>query len=43
MNNNKLESVDEECDLGVNFTKDLKFSQHIAKRVNKANIMLVLI
>ena len=32
MNNNKLESVDEECDLGVNFTKDLKFSQHIASQ-----------
>ena len=43
MNNNKLESVDEECDLGVNFTKDLKFSQHIAKKVNKANSILALI
>ena len=43
MNDKKLESVDEECDLGVNFTRDLKFSQHIAKKVNKANSMLALI
>ena len=34
MHDKKLESVDEECDLGVNFTRDLKFSQHIAKKVN---------
>ena len=43
MNDKKLESVDEECDLGVNFTTDLKFSQHIAKKVNKADSMLALI
>ena len=43
MNDKKLESVDEECDLGVNFTRELKFSQHIAKKVNKANSMLALI
>ena len=43
MNDKKLESVDEECDLGVNFTRDLKFSQHIAKKVNKANSMLALV
>ena len=43
MNDKKLESVDEEFDLGVNFTRDLKFSQHIAKKVNKANNMLALI
>ena len=43
MNDKKLESVDEECDLGVNFTRDLKFSQHIAVKVNKANSMLALI
>ena len=43
MNDKKIESVDEECDLGVNFTRDLKFSQHIAKKVNKANSMLALI
>ena len=43
MNDKKLESVDEECDLGMNFTSDLKFSQHIAKKVNKANSMLALI
>ena len=43
MNNKNLESVDEECDLGVNFTRDLKFSQHIAKKINKAKSMLALI
>ena len=43
MNNKKLESVDEECDLGVSFTRDLKFSQHIAKKINKANSILALI
>ena len=29
MNNKKLYLVEEECDLVVTFTKDLKFSQHI--------------
>ena len=36
-NKKKQESVDEECDLDVSFTRDLKFSQHIAKKINKAN------
>ena len=39
----RLESVEEECGLGVNFTRDLKFSQHIAKKVNKAKSILALI
>ena len=43
MNNNRLEAVSEECDLGVLFTKNLKFSQHICKKTNKANSILVLI
>ena len=43
MNNKELESVDEECDLAVSFTRDLKFSQHIAKKINKANSILTLI
>ena len=43
MNNQKLQSVEEECDLGVTFSKDLKFSQHIAKKINKANSTLALI
>ena len=43
INDKKLESVDEECNLGVIFTRDLKFSQHIAKKFNKANSMLALI
>ena len=39
----KLESVDEECDLGMNFMRDLKFSQHITKKVNRANSMLAFV
>ena len=42
MNKTKLSLAEEECDLGVIFTKDLKFSQYISKR-NKANSVLALI
>ena len=35
--------MDEECDLGVSFNRDLKFGQHIAKKINKANSILALI
>ena len=38
MNNDNLESVNEECDLGVTFSTDLKF-----KKINKANSMLSLV
>lgn len=38
-----IDSVDEEKDLGVIFQQDLKFSSHIATKVNKANSMLSLI
>ena len=38
-----IESVEEEKDLGVIFQKDLKFSNHIASKVNKANSTLSLI
>ena len=43
MNNQQLESVEEECDLGVTFSRDLKFSEHIAKTINKANSIQALI
>ena len=35
-----IESVEEEKDLGVIFQKKLKFSNHIASKVNKANSTL---
>lgn len=38
-----IESVDEEKDLGVLFQQDLKFSNHISSKVNKANSVLSLI
>ena len=38
-----IESVEEEKDLGVIFQKDLKFSNHIASKVNKANSSLSLV
>ena len=38
-----IDSVDEEKDLGVIFQKDLKFGNHIATKVNKANSILSLI
>ena len=47
INNEQLESVEKECDLGVTFSRDLKFSEHITKKkkkkVNKANSILALI
>ena len=43
MNNQQLKPVEEECDLGVTFSRDLKFSRHIAKKINKANSILALI
>ena len=33
----KMETTKEEKDLGVTFTKDLKFSNHIARAANKGN------
>ena len=43
MNNKNLAPVEEECDLGVTFSKDLKLSQHISEKINKANSILALI
>ena len=43
MNNKNLTPVEEECDLGVTFSKDLKFSQHISKKINNVNSILALI
>ena len=43
MNFEDIESVSEVKDLGVNFQQDLKFSGHIAEKVNKANSVLSLI
>ena len=43
MNNKNLAPVEEECDLGMTFSKDLKFSQHLSKTINKANSILALI
>ena len=39
-NAHPLEAVDEEKDLGVIIDKDLTFSKHISKQVNKANQVL---
>ena len=38
-----LKSTEDECDLGVIFQKDLKFSKHIATKINKANSILSLL
>lgn len=43
MNNKTLSDTQEECDLGVIFEKDLKFSKHISTKINKANSILGLI
>ena len=43
MNFEDIDSVEEEKDLGVMFQQDLKFSNHIGRKVNKANSMLSLI
>ena len=43
MDGKVLKSADEECDLGVTFQKDLKFSKHIAVKINKANSILSLL
>lgn len=42
INNKNLAPVEEECDLGVTFSTDLKFSQHISKKINKANSTSIL-
>ena len=43
MGGKKLKTVEEECDLGVTFQRDLKFSSHISSKINKATSMLALI
>ena len=43
MNNKSLQATTEECDLGVLFERDLKFSKHISTKINKANSILALI
>ena len=43
MNTKPLKEADEECDLGVIFERDLKFSRHISTKINKANSILALI
>ena len=43
MNFEDIDSAEEEKDLGVIFQQDLKFSNHIATKVNKANSILSLI
>ena len=43
MNSEDIETAREEKDLGVIFQQDLKFSSHIAEKVNKANSVLSLI
>lgn len=43
MNNIDLQEVNEEKDLGIIFQNDLKFSQHISGKINKANSILGLI
>ena len=41
MNFEDIDTVEEEKDLGVVFQQDLKFSNHTATKVNKANSMLI--
>ncbi|MEW8548044.1 MAG: hypothetical protein AB2693_31460 [Candidatus Thiodiazotropha sp.] len=43
MNFEDIESASEEKDLGVIFQQDLKFSNHISTKINKANSVLSLI
>ena len=43
MNDVPINACTEECDLGVTFDRDLKFSKHISLKVNKANSILGLI
>ena len=43
LNFEDIETASEEKDLGVTFQQDLKFSGHIAEKVNKANSVLSLI
>ena len=43
LNFEDIETASEETDLGVTFQQDLKFSSHIAGKVNKANSTLSLI
>ena len=43
LNFEDIETASEETDLGVAFQHDLKFSSHIAEKVNKANSTLSLI
>ena len=43
MQGRELSKVEEECDLGVIFERDMKFSKHISTKVNKANSILALV
>ena len=43
MNKNNFDSVNEVTNLGVTFSNNWKFSQQIAKKINKANSMVALI
>ena len=43
MNNGYFKSIDEERDLGVLISKDLKFSKQCLMAKNKANLMLGII
>ena len=43
MNNIEIIEEDQEKDLGIVFQKDLKYSQHISSKINKANSILGLI
>ncbi|CAC5382676.1 unnamed protein product [Mytilus coruscus] len=43
MNNIHITKDEQEKDLGIIFQKDLKFSQHISSKINKANSILSLI
>lgn len=43
MSDTEILQVDSECDLGIIFQKDLKFTEQVRKCVNKANSMLGII
>lgn len=43
MNTKPLKEVTEECDLGIIFERDLKFSKDINSKINKANSILSLL
>ena len=43
LNGNYISKVNSECDLGVIFDKNLKFSDHIMSKVKKANFLLALV